>query len=610
MDIGIDLGTTYSCVAVWENDRPEVICNSVGGRTTPSCVAFNDTERHIGNEATIELSRNPSNTIHNVKRMMGRAYHDPTVQDNMKKGMWPFPVVNKNGSPVIQVTFRGQQREFSPEEISSMILSYMKTTAEEYMERPVEKCVITVPAYFNHVQRTATTNAAKISGLQVLETLNEPTAAALAYGVHQKQKLTRQKGKSYHVLIFDFGGGTFDVSVLKIDQDVFTVKATGGDSNLGGEDINQTMVNYLVKDIKRKHGIDILNKPKSLQRLRDACERVKRTLSTTSQTSFDLINFFGDDKDLTMEFTRAYFDHINKSTFEKTLEITKSTLKDASMDTSDIDDILLVGGSSRIPKIRQLIQDFFGKAPSKSVNPDEVVACGAAIQASILSGGKSLEPKLVIHEVTPLSLGVQVIGDVMHTQIKRNTPIPTTKKQRYCTTSDNQISITFDIYQGERQKASKNVLVGSVMLDGFLPSRRGVSEADVTFEMNASGLLKVQAKNLDTMTTKEITINNTQNMSKKQVKKMINTAASLKATDDTFAQNRDARIALEDYVYKVRDYAEDTYTGTQPLKQRLMRATTRVMEWVKTHTNETKAEYDGRKKNLQQVVKDITGRNV
>ncbi|ORZ08098.1 stress protein HSP70-2 [Absidia repens] len=610
--IGIDLGTTYSCVAVWENGRAEVIINSVGGRTTPSCVAFTKTERLIGNAAAVELARHPKSTIHNIKRMMGRAYNDPLVQENKENGMWPFMVVNKNGSPVVRVTMeqqhqqqQQQQQEFSPEEISAMILGYLKTTAEEYLQqRPVENCVITVPAYFNHVQRTATTDAAIIAGLHVLETLNEPTAAALAYGVDYQH---RNKGKTNnHVLIFDFGGGTFDVSVLKIGPDGIAVQATGGDSKLGGEDINQNMVAHFMQQIQHHHDVDISSNPKSVQRLRDACERVKRTLSSAMQTNFDLINFFGNDKDLTMELTRATFDYINKSTFEKTLSITKSTLLDAAMDKSEINDILLVGGSSRIPKIRQLIQDYFGKAPNQSVNPDEVVACGAAIQASILiniGDPIDLETRLVLHEVTPLSLGVRIIGDAMCTQIKRNTPIPTKTTQRYRTTSDNQVSIQFDIYQGEREQASENTLVGSVTLDGFHPSRRGRSMADVTFEINASGLLTIQLKNLDTQTTNEIAINNTQNLSKKQVKTMIETAAIFKARDDLFRKNRDARFALEAYAYKVRDFAMDELMETSTSKQGLIRATTKVMDWVQSHPNEAKAEYEGRKRNLEQVVK-------
>ncbi|CAO3599234.1 unnamed protein product [Absidia cylindrospora] len=579
--IGIDLGTTYSCVAVWEKARVEVLSNNESQRTTPSCVAFTANERMIGEPAL----------------------HDPSLQENMKK--WAFDVINKNDKPVIQVTFKNERLEFSPEEISAMVLSYMKDIAQRHIQGDVNKCVITVPAYFNNGQRLATIDAAKIAGLEVMELLNEPTAAAIAYGLSPRNYEIKQN--DHRVLVFDFGGGTFDVSVLIINQGTFEVKATGGDSNLGGEDINNNMVDYLIKDIQRKKGVDISNDIRLMQRLRASCERIKRTLSSVTQTTLDLVDFFGKDDDYCTVITRETFEKMNDSIFKETMDIMKATLVDAKMDKSEMDEILLVGGSSRIPKIWQLVKDFFGKEPNHSVNPDEVVACGAAIHAAVVSGDideVSLGTQLVVNDVAPLSLGVECLGDIMSTIIERNTPIPIKNTKTYVTTSDYQRAIHFKVYQGERKQASQNSLIGSMMVDGLRPSRRGHSRCDVTFSLNTSGLLNVNAKNMDTQMTKEVAVK-TEKLSDQKINDMIASAAKLKAVDDAFVKRNDARHALEDYAYKIRDYVEDEFTGPSSSKKMLLEASLDTRNWIADSPSASKEQFEQRKADLEKIAKPI-----
>ncbi|KAM0067981.1 putative Heat shock protein 70 family [Helianthus debilis subsp. tardiflorus] len=499
--IGIDLGTTYSCVAVWKHDRIEIIPNDQGNRTTPSYVAFVDAERLIGDGAKNQAPMNPTNTVFDAKRLIGRRFGDSKVQEDMK--LWPFKVIEGPAdTPKIVITYRGQEKEFSAEEISSMVLVKMKETAEAYLGKSVKDAVITVPAYFNDSQRQATKDAGTIAGLNVIRIINEPTAAAIAYGLDNKSDIVDK----INVLVFDLGGGTFDVSILtKKGGGSFEVKAVGGDTHLGGEDFDNRMVDHCVEEFKRRWNKDMSENQRAMGRLRFACEKAKRILSCTTQTSVEL-DCLHEGIDFSLKFTQAKFEYLNMGSFNKCIETLETCLNDAKMQKSCVDQVILVGGSTRIPKVQHMLQDYFdGRELCKSVNADEAVAYGAAVMAAKVSGSndKSLQTVL-LHDVTPLSLGVEVAEEVFDVVIPRNTPVPTHNAEQYHTAYDNQSIIEIKVYQGERSKSTDNHFLGKFDISGIPPAPKGVSKVMECFEIDANGILTVTAVIMSTGKTEKL----------------------------------------------------------------------------------------------------------
>ncbi|CAM0139716.1 Heat shock protein ssb1 [Umbelopsis sp. WA50703] len=549
--IGIDLGTTYSCVGVWDQERVEIIANEQGNRTTPSYVAFSDNERLVGDAAKNQAAMNPKNTVFDAKRLIGRRFDDPEVKADMKN--WPFTVVDKDSNPFIQVDFEGETKTFSPQEISSMVLIKMKEIAEAKLGKTVQKAVITVPAYFNDSQRQATKDAGTISGMEVLRIINEPTAAAIAYGLDANDKQEK------NVLIFDLGGGTFDVSLLTISGGVFAVKATAGDTHLGGEDFDNTLVNHFVQEFKRKQKKDISGDARALRRLRTASERAKRTLSSLTQTTVEVDSLF-DGVDFQANITRAKFEEINSVHFNGTIDPVARVLKDSKIDKKDVHEVVLVGGSTRIPKIQSLLQDFFdGKELNKSINPDEAVAYGAAVQAAVLTNqaGNEKTQDLLLLDVVPLSLGIEMQGGIMAVVVPRNTPIPTQKSKVFTTAADNQTQVKFPVYEGERLMTKENNLLGEFELSGLIPAPRGVPELLCTFDIDANGILKVSAQDKATGRKANVTISNSTRLSAADIDRMVNDAAKNAESDKQREGVIQAKQELESYVYQVENNITD-----------------------------------------------------